>query len=544
MKINFLNEAGPFGSYKNRNKETADKARRELNAAALDHAVEVRIDELAEAYLSMLNEIDSIVNSAFSKFTFNNKEYSLDSPCNMHILFNYAIDRDFRNDANVYLNTIKHVYCNLSAIEYMAKLNAFYIPIIDTSVRRQHRTSQFVNAAPDNIKEFCDIISDVGTKTEKILKKHESIIKNIVPGFPGIPTTPKFVNIDCDLHYRWYLEELHTLYNSSGILTIDNSGTPVLHYSIYDTKIAYEPFIYPGRMTEAIQEMMKYDTIRVDFHDSNIEFDKNNEKFWNSVQREIPYLHNKFYFGYLGDVSIDTLSKDNFYSLKMLKHLIDNKVVLPDTLMRILAPNSIFTKLNEISVIKKFIDSNGLTNVEFDFNDLGKSIEYFATLGKKMKPEDAEKEGIDVNSLKRTVYEFDYSNTSTVRAAATAIVNNIIKNGSANIKQVAIDKLAEYIPTIMSKVAVAKPNCISSTNKILLCDFYQDFNLGGNFRSEIRQYDSVFNKKNGSLIIYIEMQFKVPVRGLNPNYKNIGKRTSGKNYEFISGKKIKIEIPL
>jgi hypothetical protein len=41
------------------------------------------------------------------------------------------------------------------------------------------------------------------------------------------------------------------------------------------------------------------------------------------------------------------------------------------------------------------------------------------------------------------------------------------------------------------------------------------------------------------------MKFKVPVRGVNPKYnKNIGQQTSGKNYEFITGKKIKLEIPL
>ena len=49
--------------------------------------------------------------------------------------------------------------------------------------------------------------------------------------------------------------------------------------------------------------------------------------------------------------------------------------------------------------------------------------------------------------------------------------------------------------------------------------------------------------KKGNLLVYISIDFKLPVRGVNPKY-NTGKLTSGKNYEFITGKKIKIEIPL
>ena len=544
MKITFLNEAGPFGSYKKRNKTTIiDAASRDMFGVALDSVVEARIDELAEVYLSMLNEIDSIVNSAFSKFTFNNEDYSPDSsPCNMHILFNYAVSKNFKNDKNVYLNILKHVYCNRFAIEYMANLNNFYIPIIDTCSRR-YGTTQFYNASFDNIKEFCNIISKAGKKTEKILKKYGPIIKDIVPSLPNIPTSPKFINIDCNLYYNYYLRELYPLYNSAG-MTVETGQ--YLAYHKDTTKIKSDPFKYPGKMKDAIQEMMKFDTIPVTIN--NIEFHKAYEKLWNSIQSEIPYLHNKLYFASIKLVSISDLAKYDFYGLKMLKHLIDNKVVLPNTYVRILAPSAVFTNLNEVIVIKKFIDSNNLTNMTFNFDDSNNIMEYFASLGKKMTPKDVEKEGIDVNSLKRSVYEFDYSNPATVKAAATTIINGVIKikNGSDSIKQVAINKLEEFIPTVMAKVAASKPNCINSTNKILLCDFHQNDNSGGNFRVEIRQNDITFNKKNDSIIIYIEIQFKVPVRGVNPNYnnKNTSQRTSGKNYEFISGKKIKLELPL
>ena len=45
---------------------------------------------------------------------------------------------------------IKHVYCNRFAIEYMAKLNNFYIHIIDIYSRR-YDTTKVYNESFDNI---------------------------------------------------------------------------------------------------------------------------------------------------------------------------------------------------------------------------------------------------------------------------------------------------------------------------------------------------------------------------------------------------------
>lgn len=540
MKITFLNEAGAFGSYKKRNRDSIyNSTRRELTGVALDSIVEARIDELAEVYFNMINEIDEVVNVAFSKFTFKSTRYrSNDNPTDMHILFNYAVSKDFKNDKNAYLNILKHAYCNRFAIEYMAKLNEFYIPIVDT--RNGPHTTNFPNALPDNIKEYCDIISNIGAKVEKILKKYEPMIKAIVPSLPSIPTSPKFINIDCDFGMA-YLTKLRPLYNAAGIT--------ITYYQLTQyragSKLESDMFVYPGKMQEAIQEMMKFDTVYVDFHHNDFEFNKKNEKVWNSVPAEIPYLHNKFYIGRIG-TSIKNLSEDNFYGLKMLKQLIDTNVFLPDaTHLGIDAPSAPITHLKELSVIKKFVDSANITNAGFDFYDRGNMMVYVAALGKKMTPVDAEKEGIDVNSLKRSVYEFDYSNSTAVKTAATTIINNVLKNCSPSTKKDAIDKLTQFIPGLMTKVATAKPHCISSTNKILLCDFHQNDKAGGNFRVEFRTDHIIFSKKGNSVFIYVEMQFKVPVRGVNPKYnKNIGQQTSGKNYEFITGKKIKLEIPL
>ena len=97
----------------------------------------------------------------------------------------------------------------------------------------------------------------------------------------------------------------------------------------------------------------------------------------------------------------------------------------------------------------------------------------------------------------------------------------------------------------MSKVLASKPNCISSSNKILLCDYHKGSNTKSNIRVVIDPNKIEISKK-GNLVFYIAVDFKLPVRGVNSKYmsKTSGARYSGKNFEYITGKKIKIEIPL
>ena len=104
--------------------------------------------------------------------------------------------------------------------------------------------------------------------------------------------------------------------------------------------------------------------------------------------------------------------------------------------------------------------------------------------------------------------------------------------------------MEEYLPVLMSKVLATKPNCISSSNKILLCDYHKNSTEKSNIRVVIDPMKIEINKK-GNLLVYISIDFKLPVRGVNPKYNNKATRQyNGKNYEYITGNKIKIEIPL
>ena len=91
----------------------------------------------------------------------------------------------------------------------------------------------------------------------------------------------------------------------------------------------------------------------------------------------------------------------------------------------------------------------------------------------------------------------------------------------------------------MSKVLASRPNCASSSNKALLCQ-YINIPENNNIRVVIHSCTTKINKK-GNLEFYIVIEFDLPVRGASSKY-NINRYR--KKYESITEKKIKIEIPL
>ena len=211
-----------------------------------------------------------------------------------------------------------------------------------------------------------------------------------------------------------------------------------------------------------------------------------------------------------------------------------------------------------VKKLKQEITNNGLDKyVSYYFNDMYNYTETFINIGKELSYEKTEQEGIIIDSLKRRVYEFDYKDAAEVESATKKMVKacdrfltNADDSTKQSIKQMIEVKLKTYLPELMSKISTAKPNCISSSNKILLCDYYkysENVNpniIYSNLRVVIDPNKIQFNKK-GNLVVCIGFDFKLPVRGVNTNYSVKGKRrNSGKNYEYISGKQIKIEIPL
>ena len=428
MKIEYIYEAGVFGSYKKANiQSNIDNVKKELTKCAQKSIIESKCDELAELYLDMLNEVNSKANAISCKYnyksTFGQTYYVISE------LSNYAINRYFRGSKKkreMQLNIIKNVYCNRSAIEYMVSQGCFILPLVDiTNTWRTFYDYKDVISYKNMIKSIVDA-------AEKVIKLHLSKF----PSYSSaIPNKVKIVILQS--------------YN--------------VHISGQEEKL----FSYMGI------------TDKCDF--------------------EYP----------VGQGS------------SCLNYILDNCA----------------------------------TNT-YHFKFMDRFPELYVNIGKKITSEKAEQEGISIDDFEYDIYEFDYKDTTEVESAAKKIVNvcdELLTNAGADkstkqhIKQIAEDAVKNYLPKLMSRILKSKPHCVCYSNKIILSGNYPKgyvIKNDNNLRALINTTKMQLNKK-GNLVFYIDIDFSVPVRGINPKYiKDYSKQTSEIYYEYIYGKQIKIEIPL
>lgn len=109
MKIEYIYEAGVFGSYKKANAQSnIDNAKRDLTKGAQNSILESKCDELADLYLDMLTEVNSKIDIISCKYNYRKgigEIYYV-----IPELSNYVVNRYFRNSEKkreVQLNIIK-----------------------------------------------------------------------------------------------------------------------------------------------------------------------------------------------------------------------------------------------------------------------------------------------------------------------------------------------------------------------------------------------------------------------------------------------------
>lgn len=524
MKITFLNEAGVFGTYK---KATAQSnianVKKELARDAAIHILEKSCDELAELYLDMLKDVNLETITISNKYKYNNTENDRDEESNLIELSNYAANRYFTmsRKKEMQLNLIKNVYCNRQAIEYMISQGCFILPLIDT----KRRWTIFGDSK--EIVPYKNMTKAVAAAAEKVIKSHLSKFPNYAV---AIPNTVKIViirdifNTDYTAAYRSTHEQQFFSY-----MGFTRNGVE---------------FEYPGQGSSCLSHILDNYYWLLTY--CTLQPTKSDESIWKAIEEPSPWMFNKIGFTSV-DTNISTAAANNFYAIKLLKSATDKDVLSKTGSYINILVNDVLKNIQLINQIKQEVANNGLDHmVRYQFNDRSTYVDSLTSIGKEITSKQAEQEGILTDSLKRRVYEFDYNDAAEVKSAAKYLIAGCFKFlTDAKIKKIAEDKMEEYLPVLMSKVLATKPNCISSSNKILLCDYHQNGATGkSNIRVVIDPNKVEINKK-GNLVFYIAVDFKLPVRGVNPKYNNRATRqNNGKNYEYITGKKIKIEIPL
>ena len=529
MKIEYIYEAGVFGSYKKANTQSnIDNAKKELTRDAALHILESKCDELAELYFDMLNEV-SLEASIICK--------DVDKKNNLVELSTYLANKYFMRSRKkeMQLNLIKNMYCNKLAIEYMISKGCFILPLVDI----KHRWPFF-----NDVKEiipYKNMTKTVAESAEKIIKSHLSKFPSYAFNIPNKVKIVILSNVFYDLNSSFHSSQEEEFFSC---MDITNNSVD---------------FKYPvGQGSTCLKHILnKYTSLICS--NLNIKPIKSDEHIWKSMAEPSPWMFNKIELISF-TTNLSTISADNFYGIKLLKFAVD-KGVLPlseNGYYISICINNVIKNIQYVKKLKQELLNNGLDKyVSYYFDDINNYTETFINIGKELSYEKTEQEGIVIDSLKRRVYEFDYKDAAEVESATKKIVKacdrfltNADNSTKQSIKQMIEVKLKKYLPELMSKISTSKPNCISSSNKILLCDYYkysENVNpniANSNIRIVIDPNKIQFNKK-GNLMFCIGFDFKLPVKGVNTNYSVKGKRrNSGKNYEYISGKQIKIEIPL
>ena len=213
MKIEYIYEAGVFGSYKKANAQSnIDNAKKELTRDAALHVLESKCDELAELYFDMLNEV-SLEASIICKDA--DKEKS-----NLVELSKYLANKYFMRSRKkeMQLNLIKNMYCNKLAIEYMVSKGCFILPLVDI----KHGWTFFNDAK--EIIPYKNMTKTVAEAAEKIIKSHLSKF----PSYAfNIPNKVKIVILSnvffYDLNSSYHSKAEENFFSSLDIDIINNS---------------------------------------------------------------------------------------------------------------------------------------------------------------------------------------------------------------------------------------------------------------------------------------------------------------------------------
>ena len=352
MKIEYIYEAGVFGSYKKANAQSnIDNAKNDLTKGAAIHVLESKCDELAELYLDMLTEVNSQINAISTKYKYKvnsgrtEESYLLD-------LSSYITNRYYTTSRKkeMQINLIKNIYCNRHAIEYMLSQGCFILPLVDI-----YRTSSFFYD-PKEIIPYKNMIKTVANTAEKIIKTHLSkFLSHTV--FATILNKVKIITLSDAFWLNTYQS--------------NNKKQFFSYMGITDKGVEFE---YPvGQGSSCLDYILDKYTIIL-CNALNIDPTKSNEHIWKSLADPSPWMFNKIIFPRV-NTNLSTVSADNFYGIKMLKFALDNGILIPekDIPCIYITIDNVLKNMQYVKRIKQELLNNGLDKyVTYAFNDMDK----------------------------------------------------------------------------------------------------------------------------------------------------------------------------
>ena len=527
MKIEYIYEAGVFESYKKANAQSnIDNAKKELTRDAQKSIIESKCDDLAELFLDMLNDVSLETSAVSNKYNYKTGTGTKEK-YNFLELSNCIVNRNFKmcKSKEMQLNIIKNIYCNRPAIEYMVSNGCFILPLVDTT-----DFYKYMNNDSKDIIPYKNMTKTIADAAEKVIKLHLSKFPSYVS---VIPNKVKIVILR-DMFDNNYLRELDYSETLESFKDSDNIiERKLLSYMGFTNKGVI--FKYPGKGNSCLKCIIDNCTLLVTH--SNITPTKENAPILKAMADPSPWMFNKLVTNFIR-TDLSTVIANNFYGIKLLKFAVDKGVLVkkykeyPSSLLIYITMKDVIKNIKYIKALKQEISNNGLDDyITYEFRDADKRVESYMAIGKELSAEQAEQEGIIIDDIKRRVYEFDYNNSTEIESVANDIIKScgkFLTGADDSIKQLIETKVKKSLPVIIKNIYKSKPNCISSSNKILLCDIFKDDAMKCNLLYNLLP-DFIELNENGNLVVCIGINFMV---------------VGAKGYSEYIPQQIKIEIPL
>ena len=294
MKIDYIYEAGVFGSYKKANAQSnIDNVKKELSRDALNSVIENKCDELADLYLDMLTEVNSKCKVITMNYNYKSETGFTYNPCILELssyanaYFNVSRKNDIR------LNIIKNVYCNRLAIEYMKSQGYFILPVVDTT------NPWLVFNDSKDIISYKNMTKDIADIAENVIKSHLSKFPSYAY---AIPNKVKIV----------LLKDINTYLRKNEIL----SYMGITNDSYFEYPIGQGSSCLNYILDNCNSLVCKFNMCPT----------KSYEHIWIALAEPSPWLFNKTVLTSI-KVDLPTAAKDDFYSIKLLKLALDNGIL-------------------------------------------------------------------------------------------------------------------------------------------------------------------------------------------------------------------------
>ena len=348
MKIEYIYEAGVFGSYKKANAQSnIDNAKKELARDAALNVIENNCDELAELYLDMLTEVNSEINAIFKTFKYKilsrTGKYGFIelSDYVFNIYFGKYYEGDLKREQ--LLNLIKNIYCNRPAIEYMKSQGCFILPLVDTSYRWVYSDNNYKEIIP-----YKNMTKTVADTAEKVIKSHLSKF----PSYASIiPNKVKIVILE-NFSIPFNLED--TVMHGS------DEEWEFLSYMGVGPKDV--DFNYPvGQGSACLNYILNNHTTLV--YGCETKLDKSFESILKALAEPSPWMFNKIVLETI-ETDLPAVSKDKFYGIKLIKFAIVKGLISNERsyYASISLDDNDRKNIKSLNMLKQEVSNNGLDN--------------------------------------------------------------------------------------------------------------------------------------------------------------------------------------